>query len=132
MKRLFFTIAFCLWPIKGLGEPLIVFDSGNDLYRHLQDCKKFEGGKVTYGNYWSCGYRSGFIVGVHDTFIDLQATLKSLGASEFFLACPPKVVAKQQILDVVFAYLTNNPAKRQNAANILIEEAIVDAWPCPE
>lgn len=62
---------------------------------------------------------AGYILGVHDTLDGI-----------FF--CSPDNATPVQIVDVAIKYLKDNPAKRNKASNLLVVDALKDAWPCPK
>lgn len=44
--------------------------------------------------------------------------------------CPSRGIATQQLFDLSIAFIQNNPAVRDQAADVLIEAAIAPIWPC--
>lgn len=64
-------------------------------------------------------YALGFVLGVND-------------ALDLTLVCAPPEVKVEQLLDVVSAYLRDNPAKRHMPAVDLVYLALVDVYPCPQ
>lgn len=77
--------------------------TGNTLYAKLQ------------ANGVERGYAVGYILGVHDAWNHE--------------ICTPNATYGQ-IADVVQTYLRRNPHNRDEQADILVREAIDEAWPC--
>lgn len=44
--------------------------------------------------------------------------------------CPPPTVTAGQLMDMIKNYLTNTPAVRHRAADVIIMEALEPVWPC--
>jgi hypothetical protein len=44
--------------------------------------------------------------------------------------CPPGTVTGGQLMDMIKNYLTNTPAVRHRAADVIIMEALQPVWPC--
>ena len=44
--------------------------------------------------------------------------------------CPPANVTAGQITDMIRNYLTNTPAVRHRAADVIIMDALQPVWPC--
>ncbi|WP_272956299.1 Rap1a/Tai family immunity protein [Comamonas piscis] len=47
------------------------------------------------------------------------------------LFCTPNQAPLSQVIDVVFVYLEKNPKDRHDTALVLINHALVKAFPCP-
>ena len=44
--------------------------------------------------------------------------------------CPPGTVTAGQLMDMIKNYLTNTPAVRHRAADVIIMDALQPVWPC--
>lgn len=115
MKRIVLIVALCLLANVSFAE----FISGNKLYGALQDCEKYENGKATFDNYWSCGFSNGYITGAYDAYVDTEI-------------CEPSNATTVQTKDIVHLWLKNNPDKRSYSADSLVLVALRSVWPCPE
>ena len=115
------VIAVCLLLSNStLGQ----FRDGNKLYSELEVCAE--------NSTFTCGFAWGYLTGVFDLNLDLQKIMKIYGEEYFKFSCPPAGITIQQLVDVVAAYLKANPAVRHRRANSIVEDAILDAWPCPD
>jgi hypothetical protein len=53
-------------------------------------------------------------------------------AYTYLFICPPNQITAGQVRDMIKNYLTNLPAQRHKAADVLIREALVSVWPCKQ
>ncbi len=44
--------------------------------------------------------------------------------------CPPPTVTAGQLMDMIKNYMTNTPAIRHRAADVIIADALKQVWPC--
>ena len=58
--------------------------------------------------------------------------LKSLKISKLLSYCVPQEATGQQSNDIVIKYLETHPEKRHEAAEILVNASLSEAFPCPE
>lgn len=58
----------------------------------------------------------GYVQGVHD--------------ASSFLHCSPRGLSGNQLMDLVTAHLRANPSTRHYSADVLVTEALRDAFPC--
>lgn len=65
----------------------------------------------------------GYVVGVVD------ADYSSLAKQGY---CLPNKVTVQQVFDVTWRYLEQNPKDRHHGAPYMVRRALTDAWPCPK
>lgn len=93
--------------------------SGNDLLVGLIEGDKVQEEKQN-ANTAKAGVAIGYVMGVSDTLHNSRVT------------CLPKAATIGQVVAVVQKFLGNNPAKRHLSADILIEAAIQDAFPCTQ
>ena len=75
---------------------------------------------------WGHGACDGFLAGASGTFHYWM----SLEERKFF--CEPNGVTGGQLRDIVTKWLIENPAKRHLAGEVLVGEALIDAFPCPK
>ena len=84
------------------------FETGNKL---KADCDKSDGS-------FSASYCFGYIIGAAD------ANASSI--------CTPSRVTKGQVFDIVKKYLNDNPAQLHKDADVLVLNALQQAFPCPK
>ncbi|QKD03497.1 hypothetical protein EB235_20010 [Mesorhizobium loti R88b] len=83
----------------------------------------------------SPGFAQGYVIGVAD-LTDLnvgvidQATGKPVVPNKFI--CIPEGVVAQQVTDIACKYLEDHPENRQSPAPILVYQALLAAWRCPQ
>jgi len=90
------------------GNAQADFYTGNDLLQRLDS--ESHGEKML---------ALGYVMGVFDV-------------GQSVLHCSPATVTAGQIRDMAAAYLRGFPAKRHRAAELLINEVLAAAWPCPK
>ena len=83
------------------------FQSGNTLLAALQET-----------DYFSKGYAMGYIVGVADT-------------TQGITQCMAPSATAKQAQDIVLQFLLANPAIRNKTADLLVQSALKQVWPCP-
>lgn len=119
MKRLALILLLsCFW-----NTASATFENGNNFYSQLQYCEKFEGGDTSNEYFWACGFSLGYVQGVWDT-IEKSPVGRDI--------CRPTGFTANQLKDVVYLWLKNNPANRGHTASSLVIAAMQEAWPCPE
>jgi hypothetical protein len=123
MKRLALIVALCLLTNVSFAE----FENGNALLTKFQKCENYENGDTTLSNNWSCGFAMGLVVGVHDTITELE---NNTGKSPVRVCT--RGINPDQVYDVVYKFLKENPSIRNDSAWSLALLAMHDAWPCPE
>ncbi len=103
MKKLLVVLAFV--PTVASAE----FFSGNDLYRRMNST-----------DYMERAQAMGYIQGAFD-------------AGQHWRHCAPDSagVTAGQVNDIVKQYLERNPALRNQAADLLVVDALKKIWPCP-
>jgi len=84
------------------------FYTGNDLLTKLNSASTIEQ-----------THALGYVMGVYDVYVDVTI-------------CSPRGVTSGQVRDMVQNYLTNIPAQRHKTAESLINQALKQAWPCPQ
>ena len=118
MKRLALIAVLSLLPgivIAGL------FYDGNKLYSGLGNCQEVQGMRISgqaVGKAFFCERAIGYVMGVSDV---LNETI----------VCQPAGLNSDQLRDVMHLWLKDNPVKRHESAPILIQEALLEVWPCP-
>lgn len=90
-------------------------NSGNTLYRI---CSRDHAGTVDYGV--CIGRLEGFVHGY-----------SVASTAETRLVCTPAGSTTGQYLDIVNAYLSAHPERRQLDWSLLVLHALNEAWPCP-
>jgi hypothetical protein len=68
---------------------------------------------------------TGFVMGVYDTFSDLQLLGRLKPA-----ICVPRGVTIKQLADITLKHLQDNPAQRHTSASALTWVALRQAFPC--
>ena len=120
MKRLALIAVLCLLPELAIGE---VFYDGNKLYSGLGYCPELQGtrfsGQAKVGKAYSCERAIGYVMGVSDSLNETNV-------------CQPTGLNSNQLRDVMHLWLKDNPVKRHESAPVLIQKALLEAWPCPE
>ena len=105
----------------------VFFYDGNQLYSQLVVCVPLGvSSEMTEANIdrtRDCNRAVGYVMGVTDS---LRV------ASDVEQACMSSGIGNFQLGDVVELWLRNNPAKRNLDAAFLVQQAILEAWPCPE
>ncbi len=91
------------------------FKTGNQLYEDL----KVWDSNVTDQNYFQSGTSFGYVMGVFDS---LEAFAPNV------LDRPANITASQ-VMDVVIKYFKEHPEERHERANVLINRALLEAWP---
>jgi hypothetical protein len=84
------------------------FKDGNRLLNDMNDSS-------TVGQMVALGY----VIGVTDSFSSI-------------VHCAPSNVTAGQVRDMVKNFLVNQPQRRHQAADMLVLEVLVQAWPCPK
>ena len=102
MRKLLATLLFI--PAMAQAE----FWSGNNLYDKLND-------QDTLNRVQAYGY----VMGVYDVYVNVTF-------------CPPTEVGITvgQVKDMIHAWLRANPNQRHRNAEVLVNEAFKQAWPC--
>lgn len=99
--------------ISALAAPAQAgFFTGNEL---LDSCNRNDSSFV-----------SGYVVGVYD-HIEMN---RSEGQKRFI--CIPTGAQARQVRDIVCGFLVRHPENRQWSAAALINNALIEAWPCPK
>ncbi len=119
MKRMALIAVLCLLPelaIEGW------FYDGNKLYSGLGYCQEVQGtrfsGQANVVKAFSCERVIGYVMGVSDLLNETNG-------------CQPTGLNSDQLRDVIHLWLRDNPVRRHESAPILIQEALLEAWPCP-
>lgn len=89
-------------------------ETGNDLHR---ECN------ATGPMFYNCG---GYVAGVIDTTMDLQAHGTGLGV------CLDKNATRGQLVDTVKKHLAEHPGERHYSAANIVARAAQNAFPCPK
>jgi hypothetical protein len=84
------------------------FKDGNNLLNNINDTSHV-------GQMVALGY----VMGVADSFSNL-------------VHCAPSNATAGQVRDMVKNFLVNRPERRHQAADLLVLEVLVQAWPCPK
>ncbi len=120
MKRITLIAVLCLLPELAIGG---LFYDGNKLYSGLGYCREIQGrkfsGQENVGKAFSCERAIGYVMGVSDLLNETKV-------------CQPSGLNSDQLRDVIHLWLKENPVKRHDSAPFLIQEALLEAWPCPE
>ncbi len=69
-----------------------------------------------YENAYGTGYCYGYIIGVINQG-DRQI-------------CPPEKITNKQTVQIVYAYLKSHLEQLDQPANVLVDQALGNAWPC--
>jgi len=119
----YFAIGWCV-VLAGGGEAMAAID-GNDL---LGYCKTFlaEDNTLTYVRGVEYGLCMGFVSGVS------EATHVWQQVAETNYLCPPEGSPISQSIQIVVKALEDNPAVLHLSATVLVQRALMDAFPCPE
>jgi hypothetical protein len=88
------------------------FKDGNWLYAQLEDWRAKPSRSIV-----DAAEGAGYVLGVFD-----QDTER--------LWCPTDGVNFRQVLDIVFKFLNENPAIRNQSASSLVSRALMSAFPC--
>ena len=119
MKRIALIAVLCLLPELAIGG---LFYDGNKLYSGLGYCQEVQGtrfsGQANVGKAFSCERVIGYVMGVSDLLNETNV-------------CQPTGLNSDQLRDVIHLWLRDNPVRRHESAPILIQEALLEAWPCP-
>jgi len=102
----------CMFLLLLSSHSYAAFQSGNSLYKAMQTAGAF-----------SNGHAHGYIIGVADSFNGIKQE-----GGDFF--CIPKGATEGQLVDVVRAWIVNNPQQRHFSALSLISRALDDVFPC--
>ena len=119
MKRIVFAAVLYLLPELAIGG---LFYDGNELYSGLRNCQEVQGTRFSgqaVGKAFSCERAIGYVMGVSDLLYEINT-------------CQPTGLDSDQLRDVMHLWLKDNPVERHESASILIERALLEAWPCPE
>ncbi|MEJ5128203.1 Rap1a/Tai family immunity protein [Comamonas sp. MYb21] len=92
--------------------------TGNELYTDLRELRKITDGQPSKAAI-NVGKATGYVQGLRDM------------GDVIGLFCTPNQAPLSQVIDVVFVYLEKNPKDRHDTALILINHALVKAFPCP-
>ena len=86
-------------------------------------CQEVQGkrfsGQAKVGKAFSCERAIGYVMGVSDSRNETNV-------------CQPTGLNSNQLRDVMHLWLKDNPVKRYESAPVLIQKALLEAWPCPE
>lgn len=124
MKWLIFALA--LWP------GVVVAYTGNDLHR---DCSQGANGRHEVGCFsyilgvWS-GISYGVAIGVYSAHDELNQASGRVITSEHTKVCFPDGIKWPQVIDTVTQFIAANPPRRHEVAEILIVDALREAFPC--
>ena len=120
---LFVLLSLIIGPVAGY----MIFYDGNTLYSDMVSCSpagsSLEMNQSNILVSLDCAKATGYIMGAVDTMTATASTSK---------ACLPSNVVSDQLRDVVYKWLQDNPAKRQLEAPLVVQKALLEAWPCPE
>jgi len=97
-------VALLLLPAAAYAE----FFSGNELFRRMNSQEANE--RIV---------ALGYVMGASDAY-----------QNNFH--CSPQSVTSGQTRDVVKLFMEKNPSIRDLAADIIVAQALKEAWPCPE
>ena len=117
MNRFILIAVLCLLPGFAIGG---LFYNGNELYSGLGNCQEVQGTRFsgqTVGKAFSCERAIGYVMGVSDLLYETNI-------------CQPIGLNSDQLRDVMHLWLKDNPVKRHESASLLIEAALLEAWPC--
>lgn len=118
MKRLALIFLLCvLTTFNAYGD----FEDGNALYSSLKTCE-LQNVDI------SCLHATGYIIGASDTRDMFTRTFGIKNA----VCAPNENISRNQLKDIVFLYLKNNPVERSKSASSIVFAALMEAWPCPE
>ena len=104
MKKLL-LLFFCLISTSAVAQ--LQFNKGNALKEYCQSTNVYE-----------MGFCIGYVVGVAD--------------NNAMSICMPPGVSQGQIRDIVKKYLNDNPAQLHRDADVLVLNALQQAFPCPK
>jgi len=122
VKCLCYCVVCC-----GLMGNLLALD-GNGF---LGECQKYlkgsnPTGAETFGDGTAFGFCLGYMAGVTET-----ARIWQLG-TERQAYCLPEAAENDQLIRVTIKYLEDNPAELHKNASLLVQVALVEAFPCKE
>lgn len=116
MRRWIAAVLVAL-PLVGSAE----FWTGNTLKRHLDTDAAItaRGNRGSMDEAFDAGGAFGFVIGVHDVWVGVSV-------------CTPTGVTAGQLLEIVRLYLRAVPHRLHENAEVLVKEALVRAFPCPQ
>lgn len=118
--RMIFGIIFAIWAPAASAAPM----DGNFLYGMC-------GGDPGGGNFPLCvGYVTGVTEGVVAGAALAGAPTDISGDRQVLGYCLPDTGNNQQVVDVVFDFLEQNPSLRHHSARMLIVAALQQSFPC--
>ena len=112
-------IAAALMLLSTSAQP--EFWSGNQLKQHLDTDAAItaRGNRGSMDEAFDAGGAFGFVIGVHDVWVGVSV-------------CTPTGVTAGQLLEIVRLYLRAVPHRLHENAEVLVKEALVRAFPCPQ
>jgi hypothetical protein len=120
MKYLFIMVAFLFFSsVKAKST------SGNDLLLNCHEFIKYDQGQ-THNSEMHARCIS-YIKGAFDSFYSLKGYLKK---GEIQDVCIPVKVTENQIVRVVYIYLSNHSSKLKQSGSSVVILALIDKFPC--
>jgi hypothetical protein len=117
MKKIVFLMALMLTTLN--SHAVVNYLSGNQFYENLKEAKKSQP-----NNYTSAGIALGYLQGV----VDSSNGVRNPTSGTIF--CVPSGVSVNQLIDISYAYIENNPQFRHYTADSLIAASLSLAFPC--
>jgi hypothetical protein len=115
-----FAVPFSLLA-QHAADPL---DTGNNFLRQCDESRLNRTNPVAVAQYMRCtGYIQGFLEG-HSVLIVVSGAKPSY--------CRPENAGTEQVGRIVTKFLKDNPDKTHLAISVLVERALIDAFPCPK
>ena len=99
-------------------------ETGTDFLRQCDEGRLNRSDAVAAAQYMRCmGYIQGFLEG-HTVLIAVSGAKPSY--------CYPENVDTGQVRRIVIKFLRDDPEKTHLAVSVLVEKALIDAFPCPK
>lgn len=118
MRKATFVIAVLLFVSSmTFGQSM----GGIELYGNLVKYEILRRGNGNIENLFEAGTALGYVLGIFDS---LEENPDSINLFD-----PPPNVTAGQIMGVVFKYFEEHPEERHERANILVNRALLEAWP---
>ena len=111
IMKILFLVGLTLISFKSMAA----FYTGNDIYNM---CKTEKSSATYYQNSSSC---NGYVVGVYDHII---------GTTKSGVLCIGSGVTAGQVVKMFLKYSEDNPSKLNKPAELLVENAIYEAFKC--
>lgn len=113
------------------------FFSGNDLFQYCASNRSFISGFVA-GAFDKTEIDYNAFLGLFFDMLDPDPSKVKTGEKSLTIwspvikgYCSPAQINVQQVSDIFCHYMTTNPATRHTGAAYLLNQSLIQAWPCP-